>query len=315
MQQLGGMDILTIVFTIVGGLAIFLYSIKLLSDSLSKITGPRVVKILERATNSPVKGMGVGTATTVMTQSSSITVLTLIGMVNAGIMTFRQSVNVMLGSEIGTTITAQIVSFNIGLAYYPLIAVFFFLGLLVSCLTRMPKSSIVICLFFWATLVFAVPNIGGLTARGLSPFASAPGLEQKKFQVMWQMGLRGTDIRASNREMEKIEDAYRSKVNQYVEASKKVCRLSPAASFVYFSSTMAKSGFEDERALTEAILRYRDAALSDGAYRSGEVQFSYRGLTLSESLSYVSLDLMLIFLFGALFFAVAYLLFLRYDVR
>ena len=107
------MDALAIFFNIVGGLAVFLYSIKLLSDSLSKITGPGIVKILEKVTNSPVKGMFVGTATTLMTQSSSITVLTLIGLVNAGIMTFRQSVNVMLGSEIGTTITAQMVSFKI----------------------------------------------------------------------------------------------------------------------------------------------------------------------------------------------------------
>ena len=129
---MGGMDPLTIVFTIIGGLAIFMFSVKLLSDSLSKITGPRVVRILEKATNNPVKGMGVGTATTVMTQSSSVTVLTLIGMVNAGLLTFRQSANVILGSEIGTTITAQIVSFEIGLAYMPLIAIAFFVGFLVK---------------------------------------------------------------------------------------------------------------------------------------------------------------------------------------
>lgn len=105
---MGRMDPVTIVFTIIGGLAIFMFSVKLLSESLSKITGPRVVSILEKATNNPVKGMGVGTATTIMTQSSSVTVLTLIGMVNAGLLTFRQSANVILGSEIGTTITAQL---------------------------------------------------------------------------------------------------------------------------------------------------------------------------------------------------------------
>jgi len=62
-----------------------------------------------------------------MTQSSSITVLTLIGFVNAGMMTFRQSVNVMLGSEIGTTITAQLVSFDIGNFFWPLVAIGFFM--------------------------------------------------------------------------------------------------------------------------------------------------------------------------------------------
>jgi len=161
------MDILAIVFTIVGGLALFMYSIKLLSDNLAKITGPRVVKILEKATDNPVKGMGVGTATTVMTQSSSITVLTLIGMVNAGIMTFRQSVNVMLGSEIGTTITAQIVSFNIGVAYFPLIAVAFFVGFL----SKNEKVKFVAKVAFSLGLLFLAMDIMGL---GIEPLVSLP---------------------------------------------------------------------------------------------------------------------------------------------
>jgi phosphate:Na+ symporter len=161
------LETLAIVFTIVGGLALFMYSVKLLSDSLAKITGPRVVKILEKATDNPVKGMGVGTATTVMTQSSSITVLTLIGMVNAGIMTFRQSVNVMLGSEIGTTITAQIVSFNIGLAYFPLIAVAFFVGFL----SKNEKVKFVAKIGFSLGLLFLAMDIMGL---GIEPLVNLP---------------------------------------------------------------------------------------------------------------------------------------------
>ncbi len=111
----------------IGGLALFMYAITLLRETLGKISGKRVAKILEKTTDSPVKGMGVGTAATLMTQSSSITVLTLIGFVNAGMMTFRQSVHVMLGSEIGTTITAQLVSFKIGIGFaWLLIAIGFF---------------------------------------------------------------------------------------------------------------------------------------------------------------------------------------------
>ncbi len=164
---MGAMDILTIVFTIVGGLALFMYSVKLLSDSLSKITGPRVVKVLEKATDNPIKGMGVGTATTVMTQSSSITVLTLIGMVNAGIMTFRQSVNVILGAEIGTTITAQIVSFNIGVAYFPLIAVAFFVGFL----SKNEKVKFVAKIVFSLGLLFLAMDIMSL---GVEPLVELP---------------------------------------------------------------------------------------------------------------------------------------------
>jgi phosphate:Na+ symporter len=119
-------DAITIAFNIIGGLALFMYGITLLRETLGKITGNRVANILEKTTDRPVKGMAIGTGTTFMTQSSSITCLTLIGFVNAGMMTFRQSVHVMLGSEIGTTLTAQLVAFEIGLAYWPLIAIGFF---------------------------------------------------------------------------------------------------------------------------------------------------------------------------------------------
>jgi phosphate:Na+ symporter len=164
---MGRMDPLTIAFTIIGGLAIFMFSVKLLSDSLSKITGPRIVSILEKATNNPVKGMGVGTATTVMTQSSSVTVLTLIGMVNAGLLTFRQSANVILGSEIGTTITAQIVSFNIGLAYFPLIAIAFFVGFL----SKNEKVKLGAKVVFSLGLLFLAMD---LMALGIEPLVELP---------------------------------------------------------------------------------------------------------------------------------------------
>jgi len=112
---------------IIGGLALFMYGVTLLRETLGKISGKSVVRVLEKVSNNPVKGMAAGTAVTFMTQSSSITVLTLIGFVNAGMMTFRQSVNVMLGSEIGTTVTAQLVSFNIGGFFWPLVAIGFFM--------------------------------------------------------------------------------------------------------------------------------------------------------------------------------------------
>ena len=118
---------LTIAFNIIGGLALFMYGVTLLRETLGKISGKRVVRILEKVSDDPIRGMGAGAGATLMTQSSSITVLTLIGFVNAGMMTFRQSVNVMLGSEIGTTITAQLVSFDIGGIFWPLVAIGFFM--------------------------------------------------------------------------------------------------------------------------------------------------------------------------------------------
>lgn len=111
---------------ILGGLATFMFSITLLRETLGKLSGKRVASILEKVSNDPIRGMGTGAATTFMTQSSSVTALTLIGFVNAGMMSFRQAVNVMLGSEIGTTLTAQIVSVDIGFLYWPLLAIGFF---------------------------------------------------------------------------------------------------------------------------------------------------------------------------------------------
>ncbi|RDE16027.1 MAG: hypothetical protein C4K48_02730 [Candidatus Thorarchaeota archaeon] len=123
-------EIWFIVFEIVGGLALFMFSINLLRETLGKISGKAVAKVLEKVSNDPLRGMAAGAAATVMTQSSSITVLTLIGFVNAGIMTFRQSVNMILGAEIGTTAVAQLVSFSIGGMFWPLIASGFFMKLL-----------------------------------------------------------------------------------------------------------------------------------------------------------------------------------------
>ncbi|MFX1330939.1 MAG: Na/Pi cotransporter family protein [Promethearchaeota archaeon] len=122
------MQVVEIAFNIVGGLALFMFAITMLRETLGKVSGARVVRILERVSSNPINGMAAGTATTFMTQSSSITVLTLIGFVNAGMMSFRQSANVILGSEIGTTVTAQLVSFDIGVAFWPLVAIGFFMS-------------------------------------------------------------------------------------------------------------------------------------------------------------------------------------------
>ena len=87
-------DPISIVFNIVGGLALFMFGISMLRENLGKVSGSQIAKILEKTTDSPLKGMAIGAGATLMTQSSSITVLTLIGFVNAGLMTFRQSVQI-----------------------------------------------------------------------------------------------------------------------------------------------------------------------------------------------------------------------------
>jgi phosphate:Na+ symporter len=126
------MNILFIIAHIGGGLVLFLFSIAMLSNTLKRITGSRLKSMLEKATGNPVKGALTGTAITFLVQSSSITVLLLLGLVNAGIMNLRQAVYVVLGTGIGTTITAQIVAFKVKMIFYPLLITGFALKTLCS---------------------------------------------------------------------------------------------------------------------------------------------------------------------------------------
>lgn len=119
------MNILLMGAQILGGLALFMFSIGQLSNTLKKIASVRLKTLLQKATANPVKGALIGTLVTFLVQSSSVTVLLLLGFVNAGVMNLRQAIFVMLGSEIGTTITAQIVAFKVKILFYPLMALGF----------------------------------------------------------------------------------------------------------------------------------------------------------------------------------------------
>jgi phosphate:Na+ symporter len=121
------MDVLAIAFGTIGGFAIFLYSLRALSATLEKIAGEKVKQVLTRLTGNPLKGIFVGAFTATMLQSSSLTMVVLIGLINAGILTLKQGIGVMLGSEIGTTIVGQLIAFKIGIFFLPVIAFGFFL--------------------------------------------------------------------------------------------------------------------------------------------------------------------------------------------
>jgi len=164
---LGIWSALPLLFSILGGLGLFMFAMYRLRETLGKVSGARVAKILEKVSNNPVKGMFAGTAATIMTQSSSITVLTLIGFVNAGIMTFRQSVNIMLGAEIGTTVVAQIVAFEVGMAYWPLIAIGFFARMF----SRKERTKLVADVIFSLGLMFLGMDFIGQAA---APLAQSP---------------------------------------------------------------------------------------------------------------------------------------------
>ena len=114
-----------ILFSMAGGLALFLYGMDVLSHGLQMAAGNKLKKLLEKLTDNKLSGVGIGAVVTAIIQSSSITTVTLVGLINAGIITFSQSIPVIMGSNIGTTITAQLIAFKIGKLSLPIIAVGF----------------------------------------------------------------------------------------------------------------------------------------------------------------------------------------------
>jgi phosphate:Na+ symporter len=117
-----------LVLQVLGGLALFIFGMNILSDSLQKVTSNSLKSIINIIQKKPWISLLVGLVTTMIIQSSSATSVMTIGFVNAGLMTLRSSIGVIMGANIGTTITAQIVSFDIiDLLSYPLIIIGFLL--------------------------------------------------------------------------------------------------------------------------------------------------------------------------------------------
>ncbi|CEH34200.1 Na/Pi cotransporter family protein [Romboutsia lituseburensis] len=106
-----------IAINLMGGLGLFLYGMNLMGDGLQKSAGAKLRRIIELLTSNVLMGVIVGALVTAIIQSSSATTVMVVGFVNAGIMTLPQAIGVIMGANIGTTITAQLVSLNlVGLA-------------------------------------------------------------------------------------------------------------------------------------------------------------------------------------------------------
>ncbi|HOI80690.1 MAG: Na/Pi cotransporter family protein [Thermovirgaceae bacterium] len=108
-------------FNLLGGVGLFLFGIKLMGESLQDLAGDRMRRLISALTSSPVKGVIVGALITALIQSSSATTVMTASFVHAGLMTLKQSVGVIMGAAIGTTITAQLIAFKIKEFALPLI--------------------------------------------------------------------------------------------------------------------------------------------------------------------------------------------------
>lgn len=98
------------IVTLLGGLALFLYGMNVMGDGLKKLSGGKLETILQKLTSSPLKGVALGLAVTAVIQSSSATTVMVVGFVNSGIMELTQAVGVIMGANIGTTVTSWLLS-------------------------------------------------------------------------------------------------------------------------------------------------------------------------------------------------------------
>ena len=100
------------VFSLFGGLALFLFGMDIMGKALEKQAGGHLQKILSRLTDSPIKGFFLGLVVTAVIQSSSATTVMVVGFVNSGIMQLHQAIGVIMGSNVGTTVTSWILSLS-----------------------------------------------------------------------------------------------------------------------------------------------------------------------------------------------------------
>ena len=120
-----------IIFTLIGGLGLFFLGMRTMSEALRKVAGDSFKKTLEVITRKPIFGLLIGTFVTALIQSSSATTVMAVGFVNAGLLSLRQAISIVLGANIGTTLTAWLVSFlavfKITRYALPLVGIGFFL--------------------------------------------------------------------------------------------------------------------------------------------------------------------------------------------
>lgn len=158
-------DLQSIIFEFIGGLGIFLLGIKYMGDGLQKFAGDRLRGILDRFTSNPFLGVLAGILVTVLIQSSSGTTVLTVALVNAGFMTLRQAIGVIMGANIGTTVTAFIIGFNIGEYSLPIIA----LGCFMLFFFKNQKVNIIgQAIFGFGSLFFGLK----LMSSGMKPLRS-----------------------------------------------------------------------------------------------------------------------------------------------
>ena len=110
---MNGYDIAKAVIGLLFGVSLFLFGMGVMGDGLKKVAGNKLESYLYKLTNTPIKGILLGAGVTAIIQSSSATSVMVVGFVNAGLMNLSQALGVIMGANIGTTMTAQLVAFKL----------------------------------------------------------------------------------------------------------------------------------------------------------------------------------------------------------
>ncbi len=156
-----------ILFAFVGGLGLFLFGLKFMSEALQSVAGDRMRTILEEGTKNPVRGVLTGTLVTGLIQSSSATTVLTVGLVNARLLTLRQAIGVIMGANIGTTITAYLIGFNLKDYALPIVA----LGALLFIFAKNKKTQLIgQAIFGFGVLFFGLTIMGD----GMKPLKDLP---------------------------------------------------------------------------------------------------------------------------------------------
>lgn len=165
-----GIDWVSIIVGLIGGLGLFLFGLKYMSEGLQKVAGDRLRNIIATLTRNTFLSVIVGLAVTSIIQSSSATTVMVVGLVNAGLMNLAQSIGVIMGANIGTTITAQLIAFKLGNLALPAIAV----GV---CMIMFTKSS---RFRYWGETIFGF----GLLFMGMGLMSSTVSPLRESEQII-----------------------------------------------------------------------------------------------------------------------------------
>lgn len=161
------MDTIKIIIQLMGGLGLFIYGMKLMGDGLENAAGEGLKTILEKVTSNRIMGVGIGAIVTAVIQSSSATTVMVVGFVNAGLMTLAQAAGVIMGANIGTTITAQLVAFKLD----QVAPVFVFVGAALVMFAKAKKRKEIGNIILGFGILFT--GMGAMSGA-MKPLASSP---------------------------------------------------------------------------------------------------------------------------------------------